>query len=151
MFIKEDQDEIIRMINAKLPSAYIVPLYVRNYNDSFLLEEMGNIDNFNQVGFHVGYGIKFSMFEKKPFPVELLEHFPCVTAFTRHSDELNTDVKYLVFEIGNPHEDDPKVISKYQELFDQIIYYFDMLKDYLVKQHEIIRKKRIQEMMDEYS
>lgn len=150
MFIKDDQDAIVRMINAKRNDAYLVPVYIRSYNDTFLLDELDQVVNLDQSGMHVGFGIKFSMFEKKQFPIELFEHFPCVTAFTRHDESINTDVKYFIFETGDPEKDSSDIKDKYQELYMQLTYYFNMLKDHLVQQHEENRKRKVAELMEEY-
>lgn len=151
MFIKEDRDDIIQKINAKLPNAYLVPMYVRNYNDTYQLEEMDEITNFNPVGFHVGFGVKISMFEKKKFPAKLFETFECVTAFTQHSDEVNTDVKYYVFETGDPGLITHKVNDPIEsEIFSQMSYYFIMLKDHLMKRYEELRQARLRELFEGY-
>lgn len=151
MFIKEDREDIIKNINAKLPDAYVVPMYVRNYNNTYQLEELDEIDNFNPVGFHVGFGVKISMFEKKQFPSKLFETFECVTAFTQHSAEVNTDVKYYVFETGDPGLITHKISDPIEsEIFMQLSYYFNMLKDHLMKRYEELRQARLKEMLSEY-
>ena len=150
MFIKEDYDAVMQMINAKRSDAYLVPVYVRHYNDTFLLEELRTITGFDPA-FHVGFGIKISMFEKKQFPIALFEHFPCITTFTRHDETINTDVKYFVFETGSPEQFPDAVKKKYPELFEQMTYYFNMLKEYLQGQYEAARKRKLAEMMSEYN
>ena len=174
MFNMDDQDLIREWIDERKSGAYVSPLYVRNYNDRYSIMELKDITNFNPSGFRVGFGIHVSIMDRFSFPNSLMSNFECMTAFSHYNDEYNTNERYIVLEIGNevddvlnsgintnietlPYSEKAKDGLKEKlkpdaiHTLEQIQYYQNMLFDFLSKQQEAIRKKRIQEALSEYS
>lgn len=174
MFNMDDQDLIRKWIDERKSGAYVSPLYVRNYNDRYSIMELKDITNFNPSGFRVGFGIHVSIMDRFSFPNSLMSNFECMTAFSHYNDDYNTNERYIVLEIGNevddvlnsgintnietmPYSEKAKDGLKEKlkpdaiHTLEQIQYYQNMLFDFLSKQQEAIRKKRIQEALSEYS
>lgn len=174
MFNMDDQALIRKWIDERKSGAYVSPLYVRNYNDRYSIMELKDITNFNPSGFRVGFGIHVSIMDRFSFPNSLMSNFECMTAFSHYNDDYNTNERYIVLEIGNevddvlnagintnietmPYSEKAKDGLKEKlkpdaiHTLEQIQYYQNMLFDFLSKQQEAIRKKRIQEALSEYS
>lgn len=174
MFNMDDQSLIRKWIDERKSGAYVSPLYVRNYNDRYSIMELKDITNFNPSGFRVGFGIHVSIMDRFSFPNSLMSNFECITAFSHYNDDYNTNERYIVLEIGNevddvlnsgintnietlPYSEKAKDGLKEKlkpdaiHTLEQIQYYQNMLFDFLSKQQEAIRKKRIQEALSEYS
>lgn len=174
MFDMNDQELIMKWTNERKKGAYVSPLYVRNYNDRYLITEMNQINNFNPSGFRVGFGIHVSILDRFSFPNSLMSNFECITAFSHFNEEYNSNERYIVLEIGNEVDDvlDSGINTNIETMpysekakdglkeklkpdaihtLEQIQYYQNMLFDFLSKQQEAIRKKRIQEALSEYS
>lgn len=174
MFNMDDQSLIRKWIDERKSGAYVSPLYVRNYNDRYSIMELKEITNFNPSGFRVGFGIHVSIMDRFSFPNSLMSNFECMTAFSHYNDDYNTNERYIVLEIGNevddvlnsgintnietlPYSEKAKDGLKEKlkpdaiHTLEQIQYYQNMLFDFLSKQQEAIRKKRIQEALSEYS
>lgn len=174
MFNMDDQSLIRKWIDERKSGAYVSPLYVRNYNDRYSIMELKDITNFNPSGFRVGFGIHVSIMDRFSFPNSLMSNFECMTAFSHYNDDYNTNERYIVLEIGNevddvlnsgintnietmPYSEKAKDGLKEKlkpdaiHTLEQIQYYQNMLFDFLSKQQEAIRKKRIQEALSEYA
>lgn len=140
MFNPADYDAIKTMMLAKHPDAIVVPMYVRVYKDTFLLNELDAIPQFNPVSFRVGFGATMSMFDKHSFPRERLYDFEHIATFYEHDETRNVDKHFFVFEstdIESPNDD----------LDEQITHYYKMLFDYVNEQWKERRKKMIEEAM----
>lgn len=155
MFDLENHELIMKLINLKKPGEYLMPLYVRIYNDRYTLPELKDIRNFNPSAFKIGYGARVSMFDKCSFPKTMMFTLEPVTAFSNFNIDKNTDEKFLVFEFGMI--DKSVMLPDQKNQSYQIIYtvlsqaesYQTILLEYLSKQQETIRRQLIQEMMNE--
>ena len=144
MFDIENKDRIIQLIRSKKDGAYVSPLYVRNYNDKYDLSELKNIKNFNPSSFRVGFGVMVSIFDKYSFPENMMYAFESVIAFSQYNEEKNVNERFIVFEIGKESHD----LSD-NDITQQILYYQDLLFDYLTKQQAEYRKQLLEQMMNE--
>lgn len=144
MFDIENKDRIVQLIRSKKDGAYVSPLYVRNYNDRYDLSELKDIKNFNPSSFRVGFGVMVSIFDKYSFPENMMYAFESVTAFSQYNEEKNVNERFIVFEIGKESHD----LSD-NDITQQILYYQDLLFDYLTKQQVEYRKQLLEQVMNE--
>ena len=155
MFNFDDKDLIIKLIKSKRKDAYVSPLYVRNYNERYALNELSQIRNFNPSSFRVGFGVIVSIFDKCSFPSHMMYLFEPVYAFSNFDEDKNINERFIIFEIGKEvtytDEKDDHVSKQRQTIENQIQYYQDMLFDHLVEQQKEYRKQLIQSMIDENS
>jgi hypothetical protein len=70
--------------------------------------------------------------------------FESVIAFSQYNEEKNVNERFIVFEIGKESHD----LSD-NDITQQILYYQDMLFDYLTKQQAEYRKQLLEQMMNE--
>lgn len=152
MFDINDKEKVIKLIEkTKKDGAYVVPLYVKIYNDIYGLDELDTMiqeRGFNPASFRVGFGAKVSLFDNCSFPKEMMFEFDCEIAYSQHNDELDVDERYLVLEIGKESADAYEG-SVRSTLLSQIHYYQDTLHDYLSKKYE--EKKSMMSLLDQYS
>lgn len=100
MFDSTNQDLIMRLINGRKTNAFVAPLYVKNYNDRYGLNEIKQINNFNPSAFKVGFGVHVSLLDKFAFPNTLMDMFDPVVAFTNFDEDKQISEKFIIFEIG---------------------------------------------------
>lgn len=139
MFNPEDRESIVNMIHSKRNDAYVVPMYVKIYNNTYLLSEMDQIQNFNPAGFKVGFGASISALDATSFPSQFLCDFEYVSVFSEYDSEIETNVKYFVFETRAIESDNK------HPMHEQMAYYFNLLKDHLTVQQNEIRRKIMEE------
>ena len=170
MFDINDKELIIKLINGRKKDSYIAPMYVKNYHETYQLSELKNIDNFNPSAFKVGFGAHVSILDKFSFPSNMVHSFEPIIAFTSFDEEQNIAERFFIIETGmidlNVQDESGTIIDKQsdgnissatqknpynQNVIDQMVYYQNIIMDFLSKQQAEIRKKRIEEAMSEYS
>lgn len=149
MFDVMDKEYIISMIRNKKDNAFIIPLYVKVYNQTYTIHELNDIPMFNPSGFRVGYGAIVSMFDKFSFPQDKMFRFECIDAFNMHNEKYNVDEKFIVIESGIFTDDDE--FDESDPLYEQMAYYYTELRKYLEKKYQEKRKRLIQQQIEEQS
>ena len=165
MYDKNNHEEIARLINSKKPDAYVMPVYVQVYQEQYLISELKNIKQFNPAGFRVGFGAKKSIFDKYSLPECMLRYYTMEDWFVFHNEEKQIDEVYMIFSTAQPdktlqeaiedvvHHGGDLEVETFKNLhidvdpvvMDQVIYYYNMLRDHLEKQYNENRKKLIEE------
>jgi len=170
MFDMENHELIAKFINERKPESYVAPLYIKMYNERYDLCEITQIDNFTPSGCKIGFGAHFSLIDKYSFPDNMLRAFEPVEAFTTFDEERNLSDRYIIIETGivdlsidsetgtfADKQSDGTVVEITQRVvynkavLEQMEYYQNMLLDFLSKQQEEIRKKRLAAAMSEYA
>lgn len=135
---------------SKLSSMYVVPLYVRIYQDRYRLCEMEQSATQNPTSLRVGFGAKISIFDKHSFPKDAMFQFDNVSTFVLYNDDKQVDEKYIVFESGKITEEElsnDKLSDVCRQINKEVAFYYNMLKERLEMQYAELRRKRIAEMM----
>ena len=166
MYDKNNKAEIARLINAKKADAFVMPIYVQIYQDQYLISELQSIKQFNPAGFRVGFGAKRSIFDKFSFPECMGRYYTMDDIFVLQNEEKHVDEMYMTFSVSGPDTHieigDEEVIDREfndrkveefkntpvkmdQRVIEQVLYYYNMLKDFLQKQYQENRRKLIEE------
>ena len=95
-----DHDLIMKLIKSRKKDAYITPMYVRNYNERYCINELTQITNFNPSAFKVGFGVHISILDKFSFPNSLIHQFEPITAFSNFDEEKQISERFIIFETG---------------------------------------------------
>lgn len=167
MFDIDNHEMIMQMISAKHPDAYVIPLYVQLYRDRYSITELKQIKQFNPAGFRVGFGARVSIFDKRSFPSDKMFAYEIETVFSHFNENKNADEKFVVFSTTivkeeTPTEDEKSIFIPgksahvtnpeafynkksviHSAIDDQIEYYYNQLKDFLLKQYAEIKKQII--------
>lgn len=142
-FFIDDEQRIAELIRRRKSDAYVMPLYVKIYNDLIDITELDSIDNYSPSAMKVGFGSRYGLFDDKPqFPIDHIYEFDIVRKFTLFDGRINNDVQYYVFESSDPYG------NINHPIFEQMSYYYWEIRDYLEDRMKIIRAKRIKEAMD---
>lgn len=142
-FYIEDHNRIADLIERRKEDAVVMPLYVRIYNELVDLRSLDEIDNYAPSAMKVGFGARYGLFDPKPqFPLEHLYDVEVVDKFTLFNSEINNDIQYYVFESSDPYG------NINHPMFEQMAYYYWMIRDYLEDRMKIIRANKIKEMME---
>ena len=186
MFDSTNRELVMRLINGRKSGAYVKPLYVKIYNETYGINELKQITNFNPSAFKIGFGIHVSILDKFAFPNKLIQMFDPMEAFTIFDDVRQISEKFIIFESGSveidtmvydaggkqyqvntsdamsigdddrimdrvsvANQDTPKLTPSEADAIEQIAYYHNMLFNFLQEQQNEIRKKRIQEALND--
>lgn len=141
MFDINDKELIKRIIDKRNDDEYVIPLYVKIYNNTYSLLELDSITDYNPSSFKVGFGSSSSIFTKNSFITEYSFDFDIVNVFGIFSPSLNLNVLYNVFE--------STYVEECSDMHKQINYYVGLLEDRISKQVDIIKKELIRKQMDE--
>lgn len=147
MFDVNDREYIVDMIRKKKPDAFVIPLYVKVYNQTYTMHELNTIPNFNPSGFRVGFGAVVSMFDRYSLPQDKMFRFECIDAFNVHNEKYNADEKFIVIEIGIFTDDDQ--FDENDPVYEQLGYYYNLLREYLNHINKEKRRRMIEEQMKE--
>jgi poly-D-alanine transfer protein DltD len=146
MFDIKNHDRIVELVDGRLKSSYVEPLYVKIYNNIYGLDELDVIDDFNPSAFKVGFGSSLGLFIRKPIDMRCLISLDVVDKFKMYKEELQCEHVYYVFETGQLIQNDPSH-ETFKEFFEQIDYYYWLLRDHIEERYSIIKKKRMEELL----
>lgn len=146
MFDIKNHDRVMELIDGRLKSSYVEPLYVKIYNNIYGLDELDAIDDFNPSAFKVGFGSSLGLFIRKPIDMRCLISLDVVDKFKTYKEEIQCEHVYYVFETGQLIQNDPSH-ETFKEFFEQIDYYYWLLRDHIEERHSIIKKKRMEELL----
>ena len=148
MFIREfdmsDDDRIVELIKKRKDGAFVMPLYIRIYNNRYDIRDIDLIDNFIPSAMRIGFGGMYGVLNKTQFPIKYINQFDIVRKFNHFDEVLNNDVQYFVFESSDPYWNID------HDIFEQIDYYYWMIREYLEERMKEIRRKRIEESMNQW-
>ena len=139
----DDNKRIVELIGNRKEGAYVIPLYIRIYNKRIDLRDIDEIDNFIPSAMRIGFGGLYGVLNKTQFPIKYIDQFDIVRKFTNFDEKINVDYQYFVFESSDPYWNID------HEIFDQVDYYYWMIRMYLEERMKMIRKKRIEETLKE--
>ena len=143
VFDMDDNDRIVELIGKRKREAYVIPLYIRIYNNRYDLRDIDEIDNFIPSAMRIGFGAMYGVLNKTQFPIKYIDQFDIVKKFNQFDERFNVDYQYFVFESSDPYW------NINHDIFEQVDYYYWMIRNYLEERMKIIRKKRIEESMKE--
>ena len=139
----EDRDRIVELIKRRKDNAYVMPLYIKLYNDRIDIRDIDEIDNFIPSAMKIGFGSVNGLFNKTNFPIKYSNNFEFVSRFTHYDDKMNTDYQYFVFESSDPYSNID------HDIFEQMSYYYWTIREYLENRMISIRAKRIKDAMED--
>ena len=142
----KNHDRIMELVDGRLKSSYVEPLYVKIYNNIYGLDELDVIDDFNPSSFKVGFGSSLGLFIRKPIDMRCLISLDVINKFKMYKEELQCEHVYYVFETGQLIQNDPSH-ETFKEFFEQIDYYYWLLRDHIEERYSIIKKKRMEELL----
>lgn len=144
MFDIDDNDRIMELINKRKDGAYVMPLYIKLYNNRIDIRDIDEIDNFIPSAFKIGFGAKYGVMNKAQFPINYIMNFDIIKKFNHFDEKINNDVQCFVFESSEPYS------NINHDIFEQMNYYYWIIRDYLEnrmkKINEVKRKKLLEEM-----
>ena len=139
----EHEDDIRTLITRRKDGAFVMPLYIRMYNDRIDLRDYKEINNFNLSGYKMGFGAMNGLLIRQAFPMNMIDHFDIVHQFTKYDYDKNISVGYYVFETSAVDEE----LTKHP-MMHQINYYYDLFGEALYNQQQEHRKKLLEEMLN---
>lgn len=140
--LEENKQSIMKLIDSRDNDEIIIPVYVRLYNNRYLLHELDQIKIFNPAAFKVGFGSSSGMFIKNSFPNQLLLSYDETQVFMDVDEDTGVSVRYILFESNDKNDGSTTVDS-------QIIFYAEKIREYLEKQCEEYKRQLIQSQMEE--
>lgn len=134
---------IARLIKNRKDDAYVMPLYIKIYNDIIDIRNIDSIENFTPSSLKVGFGAVCGCFVNNQFPIKYIDNFDIVRTFSLFDPVMNTDYQYYIFESSDPYGniDHP--------IFEQIGYYYWMIREKLEDNQKRIRLEKIRKAMEE--
>ena len=138
----DDNARIMELIHKRKDGAYVMPLYIKMYSDLIDIRDIDEIDNFIPSAMRIGFGSMYGVLNKTQFPIKYIDQFDIVKKFTMFDDKLNNDVQCFVFESSDPWWNIDHCI------FEQIDYYYWMIRGYLEERMKIIRKQKSEMLRD---
>ena len=144
MFNVEDNELIMKIIDARKDDELVIPLYIKVGNAVYSIFDVNEIQYCSRSIFKIGFGSSSSVFSKMKFPNDKLLQFSNARLFNHFDDDKQINVQYIVFESDNV-EDDNTILSS------NINDYYDMLFEYVMECVEINKRERIKKTMEELS
>ena len=147
MFNIDDTGYIKRLIDQIESDEFVIPLYVKIYNDTYSILELDKIDlimTYDPYVIKVGFGTRACPLIKNSFPMKHVHayEFDIVKTFIEFDDHLNTDIRYFVFESRSVNGD--------SVLHDNINHYFSIISDYIEKRCDVLRREYLNTHLKEY-
>jgi DNA replication protein DnaD len=142
--INSNQDYIVKVIQSRNKTQYIIPIYVKVYNNIFSMLQLGDMWDFNPSAFKVGFGAVSSLFDKKSFPTQYAFDVDIKASFNVHDDTTGENVRYVVFESSDV---DPEI----SEFHNEIHQYYGMLNDYIGNMVSAYKKEMLRKIIEEDS
>lgn len=144
MFDINNEELIMKLIEQKDDDDFVIPLYVKIYNNIYSITELDKIEEYDPSSFKIGFGsLSGAMFVKNNFPNMYTFDFNIVKTFRKFDNVYNIDVRYIIFE--SSYVDDIDNIHK------QINRYVNMIEDYVVTRVNAIKKERIRKLLNDNS
>jgi hypothetical protein len=137
-----DTERIVELVRKRKSDAYVMPLYIKIYNERIDIRDIDEIDNYTPSSLKIGFGAVTGLFNKTNFPIKLSNSFDFVSRFTHYDDKMNTDYQYFVFESSDPYSNID------HDIFEQMSYYYWIFRNYLEDRMKSIRAKRIKDAME---
>ena len=135
MFNMEDKEFVMKVIQSRDHSAFIMPLYVRVYNTTHSIMELDSMVEYNPASFKVGFGTSYGMSDKHiNFPKNVVIDLDVVNMFRDVDPDTGDTVNYCIFEISNN-----EIINGDILLNQEVKMYMDALKtkcDSIVKSYK---------------
>lgn len=141
----DDHARIAELINNRKEDAFVMPLYLKVYNTIYDIRDIKEIKSFSPSGFKIGFGACNSLFSKNNFPTQYIYNFGNVNVFTEYNEKYNSDNRYIVFE-SSSIDDESKLAE--HPIFEQINYYYELFKNYLLEISDSYRKEIIEEKLN---
>lgn len=99
MFDLNDQNLIKTLIKGRKIGAYVKPVYVKNYTETYGLNQLKEIGSkYNQSACKIGFGVHISILDKFSFPKSLINTFDPNVAFTTFDDEKQISERFIIYE-----------------------------------------------------
>ena len=136
--LKDNKEAIVKLIDSRENDEFVIPVYVRIYNNRYFLHELDQIKEYNPTSFKIGFGSSSSLFVKNSFPNQLILNYEEPVAFTKCDENTGVATRYVLFEANDTVPDD-------SEINKQIIFYAEKIREYL----EEMAKKRREELLKE--
>jgi len=141
MFDINNHEFISKVIKSRSDSQYIIPLYVKVYNETYSILELNTMTQYNPASFKVGFGSSVSLFTKKPFPNAYVFEFDMVSIYNEHDDETGSNTRFMVFETSDV---DPTVSDFHKQLHE----YYVMLSNHINGIVSVYKKEMLKELME---
>ena len=138
----EDDNRIVELIKKRKVGAYTIPLYIRIYNDLIDIRDIDKINNFIPSAMKVGFGSMYGVLNRTQFPIKYIDHFDIIRKFNYFDEVINNDIQCFVFESSDPYSNID------HDIFEQIDYYYWLIRNYLEERMKIIRKQRMETLRD---
>ena len=136
--LKDNKEAIVKLIDSRESDEFVIPVYVRIYNNRYFLHELDQIKEYNPTSFKIGFGSSSSLFVKNSFPNQLILNYEEPVAFTECDENTGVATRYVLFEANDTVPDD-------SDINKQIIFYAERIREYL----EEMAKKRREELLKE--
>lgn len=137
-----NNDRILELINKRKEGAYVIPLYIRIYNKLIDLRDIDKIDNFIPSAMKVGFGGMYGILNRTQFPIKYIDNFDIVRKFNMFDTRINNDVQCFVFESSDPYWNID------HDIFEQIDYYYWMIRMYLEERMKMLKIKNKDKIID---
>lgn len=145
MFDLNNLDLITNIIDSRDPRSYIIPIYVKIYNNKMTFDEIPDIQIFNPAAFRVGFGTSNSIFINNSLSSALIVKLNGIKAFNQYKSDSSSYTKYFIFEDAFYSEDaiddmynfikkdNVNVADEFVKLVVEINEYYKMLLNYCKK------------------
>lgn len=143
MFDMNNKELVKKIIDQRDDDEYVIPLYVKIYNEKFSILELDNITDISPSSFKVGFGSSSSIFTKNSFISKYAMDFETINVFKVFDNDNNVDVLYNIFETG--------FVTENSDMHIQINDYVQMLMDRISDSVSIKRKKMLEDLDNENS
>lgn len=144
MFDINNHKFISRVINMRDENAYVIPLYVKVYNDTYSILELQDMKDYNPASFKIGFGSSTSLFAKKSFPSQYAFDFDTVALYSEHDEDTGSATRFIVFETSDV---DPSI----SEFHQQLHAYYEMLSKHINEHVTQYKKEALRQYMEENS
>ena len=100
MFDLTERDYIKAVIDSREEDKYVIPLYVKIYNNTYSLLELDKIEEYDERSFKVGFGSSTKLLMKNSFLDRYRYELEFIDKFEHYDYEENKGVSYIIFESG---------------------------------------------------
>lgn len=132
MFDINNKDLIRKIIDTKTSDQFVIPLYIKIYNNTYSVLEMDDISEYNHHAFKIGFGACTSLFNYNPYIPKYLIEFSNRNMFNVYDEEQMISIQYYTFESDYINDET-------SELHKQINFYVDMIEKHIA---DIVKKKK---------
>lgn len=140
MFDVNDKELVKKIIDQRDDDEYVIPLYVKIYNEKFSILELDNITDISPSSFKVGFGSSSSMFIRNSFISKYAMDFEPINVFGVFDNDNGVDILYNIFESS--------FVTENSDMHIQINNYVHILMDYISNLVNNKRKKMLEEIIN---